>query len=144
MTQTAAFEDMVDTLSRLDDWEARYHHIIALGRELPRLADHEKTDDNRVHGCVSQVWLVSRAETPAGRRSIIYRGESNAAIVQGLMAILLALYSGRDAEDISGIDALALFDQLGLRNHLTAQRSNGLAAMINRVQADARQFIAQD
>lgn len=91
-----------------------------------------------MHGCVSQVWLVSREEeSPAGAR-LSYRGESDAMIVRGLVAILVALYSGRPAKEIADIDAIAIFDRLGLREHLSTQRSNGLIAMVNRIREEAR------
>jgi cysteine desulfuration protein SufE len=134
MPYPAAFEEIRENLSYLDDWEDRYKYIIELGQALPPLADVEKTSTNKVQGCVSQVWLVTERD----RDLLIYRGESDAMIVRGLVAILVALYSGRPAEDIAATDAIAIFDELGLREHLSTQRSNGLVAMVNRIRSDAR------
>jgi cysteine desulfuration protein SufE len=134
MPHPTAFTDIADNLSYLDDWEDRYKYIIELGQALPPLADTEKTAANKVNGCVSQVWLV----TERNGDTLIYRGESDAMIVRGLAAILIALYSGRPAAEISQTDAIALFDELGLREHLSTQRSNGLVAMVNRIRSEAR------
>lgn len=134
MTHPAAFSEIADNLSFLDDWEERYRYIIELGQALPPLAESEKTAANKVHGCVSQVWLVSDRDGA----DITYRGESDAMIVKGLVAILVALYSGRPARDIAETDAIAIFDELGLREHLTTQRSNGLVAMVNRIRGEAK------
>src|SRR5690606_22622197 len=128
-----AFQDIAENLSYLDDWEDRYRYIIELGQALPPLADAEKNAETRVHGCVSQVWLVSGHAGPL----LTYRGESDAMIVRGLVAILVALYSGRPAAEIAGIDAIQIFDELHLREHLTTQRSNGLVAMVNRIRSEA-------
>jgi cysteine desulfuration protein SufE len=138
MPHPAAFNEIAENLSFLDDWEDRYRYIIELGQALPPLEDSERNAANKVHGCVSQVWLVSTRE---GDR-LIFRGESDAAIVRGLVAVLIALYSGRPAREIAETDAIAVFDELGLREHLTTQRSNGLVAMVNRVRSEARAVAA--
>jgi cysteine desulfuration protein SufE len=138
MPNPAAFTDIADNLSYLDDWEDRYKYIIELGQALPPLSDDEKNAANKVNGCVSQVWLVTEREGD----SLTYRGESDAMIVRGLAAILIALYSGRPAKEISETDAIALFDELGLREHLSTQRSNGLVAMVNRIRSEARAIAA--
>jgi cysteine desulfuration protein SufE len=138
MPHPAAFTDIADNLSFLDDWEDRYKYIIELGQALPPLRDDEKTPANKVNGCVSQVWLV----TERAGDTLTYRGESDAMIVRGLAAILIALYSGRPAREISETDAIALFDELGLREHLSTQRSNGLVAMVNRIRSEARAVAA--
>jgi cysteine desulfuration protein SufE len=138
MPHPAAFEDIRENLSYLDDWEDRYKYIIELGQALPALSDGEKTAANKVQGCVSQVWLV----TERYRDSLSYRGESDAMIVRGLVAILVALYSGRPAAEIAVTDAIQIFDELGLREHLSTQRSNGLVAMVNRIRSDARALAA--
>ena len=138
MTEPAAFQDIAENLSFLDDWEDRYRYLIELGQALPKLSEAEKSPENKVHGCVSQVWLAAEAAKQDGRTILTYRGESDAMIVQGLVAILLALYSGRPANEIAETDAIALFDELGLREHLTAQRSNGLVAMVNRIRAEGK------
>jgi len=134
MTQPQAFTDIAENVQFLDDWEDRYRYIIELGQALPPLADAEKNAATKVQGCVSQVWLVSERDGDLLR----YRAESDAAIVRGLAAILVALYSGRPAKEIAETDAIAMFDQLGLREHLSTQRSNGLVAMVNRIRSEAK------
>lgn len=138
MSHPAAFTDIADNLSYLDDWEDRYKYIIELGQALPPLSDDEKNAANKVNGCVSQVWLVTEREGD----TLTYRGESDAMIVRGLVAMLIALYSGRPAQEIADTDAIAVFDTLGLREHLSTQRSNGLVAMVNRIRSDARARLA--
>ena len=138
MAQPAAFTEIADNLSYLDDWEDRYRYIIELGQALPPLADSEKNAATKVNGCVSQVWLVSERVGDL----LSYRGESDALIVRGLAAILIALYSGRPAKEIAETDAIAIFDELGLREHLSTQRSNGLVAMVNRIRSEASAIAA--
>jgi cysteine desulfuration protein SufE len=138
MAVPAAFTEIAENLSFLDDWEDRYKYIIELGQALPPLAESEKNAATRVNGCVSQVWLVSERAGDLLR----YRGESDAMIVRGLAAILIALYSGRTPQDIAETDAIAIFDQLGLREHLSTQRSNGLVSMVNRIRSEARAIAA--
>ena len=138
MAHPDAFVQIAENLSYLDDWEDRYRYIIELGQALPPLAESEKTSATKVNGCVSQVWLVSERVGDL----LSYRGESDAMIVRGLAAILIALYSGRPASEIAETDAIALFDELGLREHLSTQRSNGLVAMVNRIRAEARAVAA--
>ena len=138
MTHPQAFQDIAENFSYLDDWEDRYRYIIELGQALPPLAEAEKTAGNKVHGCVSQVWLVSGGDGA----HLTYRGESDAMIVRGLVAVLIALYSGRPAGEIAATDAIAIFDELGLREHLTTQRSNGLVAMVNRIRGEAKALAA--
>lgn len=139
MTQPTSFQEIANNFLRLDDWEDRYRYIVELGQALPALTEGEKTDANKIHGCASQVWLVPSAEQREGQISIAFRGGSDAMIVQGLVAVLLAIYSGRSPSEIARIDALTLFDKLGLREHLTTQRSNGLAAMVKRMRAAGRE-----
>ena len=138
MPHPAAFTDIAENLSYLEDWEDRYKYIIELGQALPPLADAEKNAVNKVNGCVSQVWLVTERD----RDMLTYRGESDAMIVRGLAAILIALYSGRSPQEIAETDAIAIFDELGLREHLSTQRSNGVAAMVNRIRSEARALAA--
>lgn len=138
MSQPAAFAEIAENLSYLDDWEDRYKYIIELGQALPPLEASEKNAATKVNGCVSQVWLVTEREGDRLR----YRGESDAMIVRGLAAILIALYSDRPAEEIAATDAIAIFDELGLREHLSTQRSNGLVAMVNRIRSEARALTA--
>ncbi|MHB1104238.1 MAG: SufE family protein [Devosia sp.] len=138
MSEPRAFTEISENLSFLDDWEDRYRYLIELGQALPPLDPSERNARNKVHGCVSQVWLVSERDGETLR----YRGESDAMIVRGLVAVLVALYSGRPAGEIAETDAIAIFDQLGLREHLTAQRSNGLIAMVNRIRGEAKGLVA--
>ena len=138
MTHPPAFTEIAENLSFLDEWEDRYKYIIELGQALPPLAESEKHAATRVNGCVSQVWLVSERVGDL----LSYRGESDALIVRGLAAILIALYSGRPALEIADTDAIAVFDELGLREHLSTQRSNGLVAMVGRIRAEARALVA--
>ncbi|WP_316014021.1 SufE family protein [Roseobacter sp. HKCCA0434] len=126
---SAEFEEVVDTFAFLDDWEDRYAHVIDMGRAMDPLDDALKTKATKVDGCASQVWLVPEV---AGD-TITFDGDSDAMIVRGLIAILRTLYSGQRAADILAIDAPAEFARLGLDSHLSAQRSNGLRAMIERV-----------
>jgi len=142
MTQPQPFQDIADNLSFLDDWEDRYRYIIELGQSLPKLDASERNASNKVNGCVSQVWLVAEPDTVGSTPKLRFRGESDAMIVQGLVAVLLALYSDRAASEIAETDAIALFDELGLREHLTTQRSNGLVAMVNRIRSEARATLA--
>jgi cysteine desulfuration protein SufE len=138
MATPQAFKDIEENLSFLEDWEDRYRYLIELGQALPPLAPEEKNAANKVQGCVSQVWLVSKHLGDA----LTYRGESDAMIVRGLVAVLIALYSGRTAREIAETDAIAIFDRLGLREHLTTQRSNGLIAMVNRIRGEASALAA--
>lgn len=134
MPHPPAFNAIAENLSYLDDWEDRYRYIIELGQALPALAETEKNSATKVNGCVSQVWLV----TERAGDLLNYRGESDALIVRGLAAILIALYAGRPAQEIAATDAIAVFDKLGLREHLSTQRSNGLVAMVNRIRSEAQ------
>jgi cysteine desulfuration protein SufE len=118
----------------LGDWEERYRYVIELGKELEPLTDAERSEPNKVRGCASQVWLVTEPQ-PDGR--LCFRGDSDAHIVRGLIAILLRLFSGRSPEDILAFDARAALERLGLSGALSAQRSNGLASMVARIRRDA-------
>jgi cysteine desulfuration protein SufE len=136
-----SIESIIDDFAFLDDWEDRYRYVIELGKALPPLSDAERTDANKVRGCASQVWIVRDIDD--GEDPVLsYRGESDAHIVRGLIAILLALYSGQKASRILEIDADEQFRAIGLRDHLTAQRSNGLSSMITRIRRDAEQALA--
>lgn len=127
-------DDLAEEFELLGDWEQRYRHVIDLGRTLSPLTDAERQDDNRVRGCASQVWMVSE-RGPDGR--LTFRGDSDAHIVRGLIALLLRLYSGRKAEQILAFDAKAAFERLGLTGALSSQRSNGLKSMVERIRRDA-------
>ena len=132
------FEEIADTLSFLDDWEDRYRHVIELGRDMDALPEAMKVDATKVEGCASQVWLVPQVEGEGAAAEIRFRGDSDAMIVRGLIAILLALYNGLSARAVLSVDAGAEMARLGLDQHLSAQRSNGLRAMIARIQGIAR------
>lgn len=129
----------------LDDWEDRYRYIIELGRTLPDMPAALKTEATKVRGCASQVWLLSqKSEGAEGAGPVLtFIGDSDAHIVRGLIAILFALYSGKPAKDILAIEPETVFAALGLHEHLTPQRSNGLASMVERIRADARAAVGQ-
>jgi cysteine desulfuration protein SufE len=136
-------DDIIDNFSLLDEWDDRYRYLIELGRELPPLAPEAHNDANKVQGCASQVWLdTSVRPNGAGGPVLIFEGDSDAHIVRGLIAILFAMYSGRNARDILAADAVALFEKLGLREHLTPQRSNGFRSMVERIRSDAQAALA--
>jgi cysteine desulfuration protein SufE len=136
-------EEIRDNFALLDDWDDRYRYVIELGRTLDPMPDAEHSAGNKVQGCASQVWLSKRIERDGGEALLKYRGDSDAHIVRGLIAILLTLYSGHTPREILGTDALAVFDEFGFREHLTPQRSNGLRAMVERIRADAREALAE-
>src|ERR1700740_1932075 len=133
-TIDVTLEDLATEFDLLGDWEERYRYVIELGKELAPLTDTERSDANKVRGCASQVWLVTEPQ-PDGM--LKFRGDSDAHIVRGLIAVLLRLYSGRPPEEILGFDAKAGFEALGLAGALSAQRSNGLASMVTRIRRDA-------
>lgn len=139
------FAELEENFALIDDWEDRYRYVIELGRALPPMPDALKSDHHKVRGCASQVWLVVEA-APAepGRPPVLHiQGDSDAHIVRGLVAILLAIYQDRPADEIAGHDALADFAKLGLKDHLTPQRSNGLASMVARIRNEAKEALAQ-
>jgi cysteine desulfuration protein SufE len=139
----ADIAEIIDNFSLLDEWDDRYRYLIELGRELPPLAAEAQNDANKVRGCASQVWLdTSVRPNGAGGPVLTFVGDSDAHIVRGLIAILFAMYSGRSAKDILATDAVALFERIGLREHLTPQRSNGFRSMVERIHADARAALA--
>lgn len=132
-------QDLIDDFAFLDEWEERYRYVIELGKGLEPLSDEEHSAANKVEGCVSQVWLVNETRKDAAGQTVLhFRGDSDAHIVRGLIAILMRLYSDKAPADILGIDARDVFAKLGLDEHLTPQRSNGLYSMVARIQADAR------
>ena len=138
MTQPPPFQDIAENLSYLDDWEDRLNYLIELGQALPPMADADKSDENKVRGCASNVWLVSSTTMAAGAPVLTFRGQSDAIITKGLVAVLIALYSDRPASEIAETDAIEWFRKLGLSEHLGMQRSNGLVAMVNRIRNEAR------
>ena len=136
-------DEIKDNFALLDEWDDRYRYVIELGRTLAPMSDAERSAPNKVQGCTSQVWLDTRTDRNGkGEPVLTFVGDSDAHIVRGLVAILLTLYSGRTAREIIDTDAIAVFDELGFRDHLTPQRSNGLRAMVERVRADARAALA--
>lgn len=139
MTDLASIDDIRADFALLDDWEDRYRYLIEIGRSLPGLPEAFKTEATKVRGCASQVWLVTRKEPSAdGGVRLVFEGDSDAHIVRGLIALLLSAYSGRSPAEALAIDIHALLAGLGLNEHLTPQRSNGLKAMIERIRAEAR------
>lgn len=131
-------EKIIDDFELLDSWDDRYRYVIELGRKLPELPADDHVDANKVQGCASQVWMTS--ERKPGN-AIEFQGDSDAHIVKGLIAILFALYSGESAKQIVETDANAVFNKLGLGEHLTPQRSNGFRSMVERMKHDARSAI---
>lgn len=129
---------LISDFEILDDWEDRYRHVIELGRGLPPLADALHSPDTKVKGCASQVWIVSHVEGTPQDPVLRFEGDSDALIVKGLVAIAFMIYSGRRAKDILATDAGEILGKLGLAGHLTQQRSNGFASMIQRIKSDAQ------
>ena len=134
-------DTIIDDFAFLDDWEDKYRYVIELGRSLPDMPEEEKSPANKVHGCVSQVWLVPSIED--GDDPVVrFRGDSDAHIVRGLVAIMIAAMSGKRASEIGTFDAQNLMKTLGLEENLTPQRSNGLRAMVARMKDEARSAAA--
>ena len=128
-----AFEEIVEDFAFLDDWEDRYRHVIDLGKAMPPLEDALKVPATKVNGCASQVWLVP--EPRDGK--YVFRGDSDALIVRGLIAVLAALYNGVPRAQVAKVDAPTELARLGLHDHLSAQRSNGVRAMVERIRTTA-------
>ena len=131
---------LAEDFELLGDWEEQIQYIIDLGRTLEPLSDAEHNDANKVRGCASQVWLVTEPQADA---TVKFRGDSDAHLVKGLIAVLLRLLSGQHAADIAAYDTKAALDRLGLGSMLTPQRSNGLASMANRIRTDAERLQAR-
>jgi cysteine desulfuration protein SufE len=135
----ATLDEILDNFSLLEEWDDRYRYVIELGRGLIPLPDRDRTAANKVQGCASQVWLATTVHPNcAGGPVLTFCGDSDAHIVRGLIAILFAIFSGKRACDILSVDAIEIFERLGLREHLTPQRSNGFRSMVERIRADAR------
>ena len=140
----ATIDEIIDNFALLDEWDDRYRYLIELGRTLEPLPEGARNDSNKVQGCASQVWLgTSVAPDGAAGPTLSFVGDSDAHIVRGLIAILFALYSGKPAREILDTDAVALFEKLALREHLTPQRSNGFRSMVERIKSDARTALAE-
>jgi cysteine desulfuration protein SufE len=134
----SAIDIIRDDFASLDEWEDRYRYVIELGHTLEPLSAEAHNDANKVRGCVSQVWLECEPQTNAeGERILHFRGDSDSHLVRGLIAIAIALFSDRTPDEILAEDALSAFRALGLEQHLTPQRSNGVRAMIERIRTDA-------
>lgn len=127
------FDELAETFAFLDDWEDRYRHVIEIGRDLTPMDAALKVRANKVDGCASQVWLFARVEGQGPQATFDFLGDSDAMIVRGLIAVLHALYAGRPMDQIPAIDAAASLRRLGLDEHLSAQRSNGVRAMVERI-----------
>jgi cysteine desulfuration protein SufE len=140
---TMSINEIIENFELLEEWDDRYRYLIELGRALPALPDAARTDANKVQGCASQVWLATSIKPNGSAGPVLsFEGDSDAHIVRGLIAILFALYSGKAAQDILEADAIKLFEKLGLREHLTPQRSNGFRSMVNRIRRDANAALA--
>ncbi|MFD1327579.1 SufE family protein [Mycoplana ramosa] len=127
---------IIDDFAFLDEWEDRYRYVIELGKALPELSEDKRTAQNKVQGCASQVWLVTHADG-GGDPVLTFEGDSDAHIVRGLVAIVLAIYSGKRASEIASTDALDVFNRIGLVEHLSSQRANGLRSMVRRIRDEA-------
>jgi cysteine desulfuration protein SufE len=136
-------DEIIENFALLDEWDDRYRYVIELGRSLAPLNERDRRDANKVQGCASQVWLATTVQ-PNGQGGplLSFVGDSDAHIVRGLIAILFVIYSGKHAREILATDAVALFQRLGLREHLTPQRSNGFRSMVERIKSDARAALA--
>lgn len=137
-TNVNAIAELLSDFEVLDDWEDRYKHVIELGRDLPPLPEGDHVAENKVRGCASQVWITSKAGGPAENPVLTFLGDSDALIVKGLIAIAFMIYSGKPAREILSTDAGEILGKLGLAGHLTQQRSNGFASMIQRIKQDAQ------
>ena len=137
-----AFEEIAETFTFLDDWEERYRHVIELGRAMPPLEEAFRVPATKVEGCASQVWILPEIDGSGQGATFRFRGDSDAMIVRGLIAILTALYNERKVAEVLATDAQAEMARLGLDKHLSSQRSNGLRAMIGRIRGLAEQTAA--
>lgn len=137
----ATIEQIIEDFSFLDEWEDRYRYVIELGKALPDLPGSDKTAENKVQGCASQVWLATHAGDGADP-VLTFEGDSDAHIVRGLVAIVLATYSGKHASEIANLDAIDVFGKIGLVEHLSSQRANGLRSMVKRIRDEARVRLA--
>ena len=139
----SSIDEIIENFDLLEEWDDRYRYLIELGRTLPPLPETARSDANKVQGCASQVWLSTTVKPNGSTGPVLaFDGDSDAHIVRGLIAILFALYSGKGAKDILSTDAVALFEKLGLRDHLTPQRSNGFRSMVDRIRRDANTAMA--
>ncbi|MCQ8184225.1 SufE family protein [Parvularcula maris] len=128
-----SFSDIAADFAFIDDWDEKYRYLIDLGRNLPPLTDEERSEANKVRGCASQVWLVFEGEGDTLR----FRGDSDAAIVKGLVGLMMSLYSGQPKAEARSLDAEARLAEIDLKEHITPQRSNGVASMVQKIRAEA-------
>jgi cysteine desulfuration protein SufE len=133
---------IIDDFAFIDDWEERYRYVIELGRALPPASEALHAEANKVHGCASQVWLDMQVERESGEPRLRLQGDSDAHIVRGLVALMVALFDGKTPAEAAATDAFALYTKLGLAEHLTPQRSNGVRAMADRIHRDATRLAA--
>jgi len=139
----SAIDDIIENFTLLEEWDDRYRYVIELGRTLDPMPEQDHSTANKVQGCASQVWLTRTIDRSNSKEPVLnFKGDSDAHIVRGLIAILLTLQSGKSPREILASDPLAVFDELGFREHLTPQRSNGLRAMVERIRNDARETLA--
>jgi cysteine desulfuration protein SufE len=143
MEKMPSIDEIIENFELMEEWDDRYRYLIELGRALPPLPEGAHNEANKVNGCASQVWLSTSIKPNGGAGPVlIFEGDSDAHIVRGLIAVLFALYSGKGAKEILAADAVKLFERLGLREHLTPQRSNGFRSMVERIRRDANAALA--
>ncbi len=140
MSNLPNFREISENFEFLDDWEDRYRYLIEIGQMLSPISEKQRVEENKVHGCASQVWLVFEDENKSDSLAIYFNGDSDAQIVKGIVGIMIALFSGLTPDEISKIDAVEILEKLNLSEHLTSQRSNGLKAMVERIHAKARSY----
>jgi len=142
-TKALSIDEIIENFDLMEEWDDRYRYLIELGRMLPPLPEAARNDVNKVQGCASQVWLATTIKPNGGAGPVLtFEGDSDAHIVRGLIAVLFALFSGKAAKGILSTNAIAVFEQLGLREHLTPQRSNGFRSMVERIRRDASAALA--
>jgi cysteine desulfuration protein SufE len=143
MAEAITIDEIIENFALLDEWDDRYRYVIELGRGLAQLDERDRKEANKVQGCASQVWLATTTQ-PDGQDGPVlsFAGDSDAHIVRGLIAILFAIYSGKPARKILATDAIDVFNRIGLREHLTPQRSNGFRSMVERIKSDAQSALA--
>ncbi len=142
-SRSSSIDDIIENFSLLDEWDDRYRYVIELGRKLPLFPEEQRTDANKVPGCVSQVWLATTVHRRDGEVALTFVGDSDAHIVRVLVAVLIALLSGRSATEIAAEKPIVLFERLCLGEHLTPQRSNGFRSMVARMRTDAQAVLAE-
>jgi cysteine desulfuration protein SufE len=143
MAEAMNIDEIIENFALLDEWDDRYRYVIELGRGLAQLDERDRKEANKVQGCASQVWLATTTQSDGQDGPVLsFAGDSDAHIVRGLIAILFAIYSGKPAREILATDAIDVFNRIGLREHLTPQRSNGFRSMVERIKSDAQSALA--